>query len=102
MTPVDATSTCDSGRASVSAVACTIDQASAMPGLPVQALAEPELVTIAWATPSWIWARLTVTGAATTRLVVNTPAALAGRSDSEQAPGRPCRCASSRSSRCRR
>ncbi len=43
------------------------------PPSPVQALASPELVTTARVVPEPIWARLTITGAATTELRVNTP-----------------------------
>ena len=84
ITPVDATSTCEDGTPSAAPASATIVQALSRPAVPVQALAEPELVTIARARPPWIWARLTVTGAATTRLVVNTPAAVAGRSETSR------------------
>ena len=85
ITPVEATSTPELEMPSAAAVASTIDHASRRPLDPVQALALPELVTIACAAPDWICARLTVTGAATTRLVVNTPAAVAGRSEASRA-----------------
>ena len=48
------------------------------PASPVAALALPELSTTAAARPSRRWSRLTSTGAAGARLVVNTPAAVAG------------------------
>ena len=70
---------------SADAVSRTIVQASSRPAVPVQALAQPELVTTACAVPVCTCARLTVTGAATTRLVVNTPAAAAGRSETSRA-----------------
>ena len=46
--------------------------------LPVAALALPELRTTAAARPSARWPRLICTGAAATRLLVNTPAAVTG------------------------
>ena len=85
ITPVEATSTCSRGTSSAMAAVSTISQASARPPSPVQALARPELVTIARAVPERIWVRLTITGAATTELSVNTPAAEAGDSESTSA-----------------
>ena len=49
--------------------------ASRRPGSPVAALALPELRTTAAARPLARWRRLICTGAAATRLLVNTPAA---------------------------
>ena len=49
--------------------------ASRRPASPVAALALPELSTTAAARPSWRWMRLICTGAAATRLDVNTPVA---------------------------
>src|SRR5262245_5870137 len=82
MTPVDATSTCMAAHSTAAAVSSTISWASATPCGPVQALAHPLLVTIAWATPllAASWSSQRITGAALARLVVKTPAALAGAS----------------------
>src|SRR3954462_11265102 len=85
ITPVEATSTSPRGTERASAVTSTIRHASRRPTAPGQAFALPELVTIARALAAWICARLTGTGGATTRLVVNTPAAVAGRSDATRA-----------------
>ena len=81
MMPVEFTSTfsfvIDIARAVCSAIA----RASAYPCLPVHAFAFPALATIARTVPRRMWRRVSCTGAAWTRLVVNTPAAAAGRSD---------------------
>ena len=65
-----------------------INRASLSPWEPVQALAFPELATIACARPRFRWARQTLTGAAHTWLVVNIPAAVAGTSDTINAKSR--------------
>ena len=49
MTPVDATRTCSSLQPTAAAVSCAISRASASPCGPVQALAQPLLVTMACA-----------------------------------------------------
>ena len=60
------------------AVSSHMRRASARPASPVAALALPEFSTTAAARPSARWARVTCTGAAWARLVVNTPAAVTG------------------------
>ena len=59
-----------------------------MPCLPVQALALPELTTMAWAVPFLTRSTQTFTGAAQTWLVVNMPATVAGTSDTISARSR--------------
>ena len=82
MTPVEHTRTssgrtgrCGSESVSSSATRAAVAAASSAPRAPVQALAEPELRMTARAPPSATAARDHATGAATTRLVVKTPAA---------------------------
>ena len=90
MIPVDATSTSAASQPSCAAVSSTISSASASPWAPVQAFAFPEFATMARARPRATAARLSVTGAATTRFCVNTAAVLAGTSDTTSArSGRP-------------
>src|SRR5208282_4577078 len=64
--------------------------ASCKPCLPVQALALPELMTTACATPFLTRSTQTFTGAAQTWLVVNMPATVAGTSDTISARSRFC------------
>ena len=52
MTPVDATSACDGAQPTRLAASTAISRASAMPCGPVQALAQPLLVTMTCAMPS--------------------------------------------------
>ncbi len=80
MTPVEATRTSVRSAPSASAVSATMRRASARPPGPVQALALPLLTTTARTRPlpRRSIARDTRTGAAATRLRVNTAAALAG------------------------
>src|SRR6059036_1808073 len=61
--------------------------ASSSPRVPVQALAQPEFAITARISPAWRAriSRSTSTGAACTRLVVNTPAAVHGRSAASNA-----------------
>ena len=56
-------------------------RASSKPLLPVQALAEPELIRTAWAPPDLTLSMEIWTGAAFTRFWVKTPAATAGVSE---------------------
>src|SRR5439155_24291115 len=60
-------------------------RASPSPCAPVHALAFPLLMTIACATPDWIFSWLTRTGAALTAFVVNSPAAEDKRSAATRA-----------------
>ena len=62
-----------------------ISRASAIPWPPVQAFAFPLFTMMACAAPDWIFSWLTSTGAALTRLVVNTPAAEASESETIKA-----------------
>ena len=78
MRPVEHTSTSVVAQPTASAVSSHMRSASARPCSPVAALALPELSTTAAARPSARWRRLICTGAAATRLVVNTPAAATG------------------------
>ncbi len=80
MTPVDATRTSSRAQPREEAVSATISRASFIPSGPVHAFAQPLLVMTAWATPLLVasCSSVTSTGAALARLVVNTPAALAG------------------------
>ncbi len=59
-----------------------------MPCRPVQALALPELMTMACATPRFTRSMQTFTGAAQTWLVVNMPATVAGTSETMSARSR--------------
>ena len=86
MTPVDATSTSAAAQPSAAAVSAAISRASASPCGPVQALAQPLLVTTARARPP-LAARCafdTSTGAAWARFMVKRPAAVAGASHDDQ------------------
>src|SRR5262245_24453137 len=91
MTPVDATSTCSGAQPTNRAVSDAICRATFIPASPVQALAHPLFTTIARATPPDLprWSIDTRTGAAWARLVVNTAAAEAGRSDTISARSSP-------------
>src|SRR6266545_5689694 len=62
--------------------------ASLQPCFPVQALALPELMTMAWAVPFFTRWRQSFTGGAQTWLVVNMPATLAGTSETIRARSR--------------
>ena len=75
ISPVEQTSTSRGAQPSDSAVSSAMRSASRRPASPVAALALPELSTTAAARPSWRWMRLICTGAAATRLDVNTPVA---------------------------
>ncbi len=68
-------------RFSDCSVKAAISSASFIPCAPVQALALPELTTMAWALPLLTCFRQSFTGAAQTWLVVNIPATVAGASD---------------------
>ena len=84
MTPVDATRTCEGSIPNNSAVARAVSSAVCIPSFPVQALAFPELTTMARQRPrlSTRFCRESKTGAAATRFVVKTPAAVvAGESE---------------------
>ena len=63
-------------------------RASAKPRRPVQALALPELTTMACASPPGTRSRQILTGAAQTWLVVNMPAVVAGTSETIRARSR--------------
>ncbi len=78
MRPVWHTSTSVVAQPSAWAVSSHMRSASARPCSPVAALALPELRITAAARPSARWRRLICTGAAATRLLVNTPAAVTG------------------------
>ena len=78
MRPVWHTSTSVVAQPTACAVSSHMRSASARPCSPVAALALPELSTTAAARPSARCRRLICTGAAATRLVVNTPAAVTG------------------------
>ncbi len=78
MRPVWQTSTSVVAQPSACAVSSHMRSASARPGSPVAALALPELRITAAARPSARCRRLICTGAAATRLLVNTPAAVTG------------------------
>ena len=79
MTPVLATSTSSGRQPMAAAVLVAICMACDSPSSPVQALAQPLLMTTARAQPSvrWRCCRETCTGAACARFVVKIPAALA-------------------------
>jgi hypothetical protein len=81
MRPVEQTSTSRASMPRLCAVISAIFSASAIPRAPVQALAFPELTTIARADFLAAFRALTFTGAAQTWLVVNIPATAAGTSD---------------------
>ena len=91
MTPVEATRTSCGSQPTASAVAVTISRAADRPASPVQAFAHLLLTTIARARPPDCasCARDTRTGAATARLVVKIPAALAGSSQASRARSSP-------------
>ena len=73
--PVEQTATSPASIPSAAAVAPAMAWASVRPGCPVQALAPPEFRTTARSCPLATASRDHLTGAATTRLRVNTPAA---------------------------
>ena len=75
MTPVEATTTSVGAQPIAFAVTAAISRASAIPGAPVAALAQPALITTARARPAARCSRDTITGAAWARLVVKTAAA---------------------------
>ena len=79
MRPVEQTRTSVGATPSPFPASSHVRRASSRPRSPVAALALPELSTTAAARPSARWARVTWTGAAVARLVVNTPAALTAR-----------------------
>ncbi len=81
MVPVEATKTSSFSMPSISAVAPAISIASSNPFFPVEALAHPEFMTIAWAFPSLRCSALTFKGAALILLVVNNAIALDGTSE---------------------
>ena len=88
MTPVEARSTCSGSHPNIWETMSQVSRATARPGSPVAALALPELTATAWTRPQLSaprCSRHTVTGAAQNRLVVNTPAALTGRSAASSA-----------------
>src|SRR6185369_443510 len=70
------------------AVSAAISNASLAPCRPVQALALPELTTMAWPIPDPTRLAHTFTGAAQTWLVVNIPATTAGTVDTINARSR--------------
>src|SRR5690625_1942336 len=74
--PVEQTSTSWAETSSVAAKCSAVRRVSARPSGPVQALAPPEFRTTARARPSATASRDQITGAAWTRLAVNTAAAL--------------------------
>ena len=80
MTPVDATSTSFGSMPSVFAVSSALRFASARPGAPVQAFAQPLLARMACMRPPLTTSRSYSTGAAATAFVVNTAAAAQGAS----------------------
>src|SRR5882724_3280780 len=88
MRPVEATSTWAAGTRRIFAVTAAISSASRRPRAPVQALALPELTTMARAVDLFARGRLTLTGAAQTWLVVNSPATAAGVSETMSARSR--------------
>jgi hypothetical protein len=63
-------------------------RAAGSPASPVQALAFPELAITARSVPAAVCSLLTITLAACTRFVVNTPAAAQGLSDTISARSR--------------
>ena len=78
--PVEQTRTWLRSQPRASATSAAVPSATSRPGSPVAALALPELRTTAAACdPPARCRRLSWTGAAATRLVVNTPAAVTGR-----------------------
>ena len=91
MTPVEDTSTCSTGQPTRSAAVTAMSRASVSPRAPVQALAQPLLTTTAAVVPSdrRRCSRVTVTGAATARLVVKMPADRAGGVDASSARSSP-------------
>src|SRR6185503_6095004 len=93
ITPVLATATSYGEQLRTAAAASAIAIASRSPCSPVQAFALPEFTTIARSGPRSTWRRLTTHGAAMTWLVVNTAAAVQGRSETMSATskrsGRP-------------
>jgi hypothetical protein len=92
MTPVEATSTCSTGQPTTRAVSSAISRATFIPSLPVQAFAHPLLMTIARVEPCERarCSRDTTTGAACTRFVVKTAAAVAGTSETRSARSSGC------------
>src|SRR5882757_10859739 len=86
--PVEPTSAEPFGKFNARSVNETISRASAMPCLPVQALALPELMTTSCAVLFFTRSTQTFTGAAQTWLVVNMPATVAGVSETMSARSR--------------
>src|SRR3954467_6218870 len=91
ITPVEATSTSGTLQPTVDAVRAAIASACRMPSAPVHAFAHPLLTTIAraWPDDAERFRRETETGAACARLIVKTPAADAGESDTINARSSP-------------
>src|SRR5581483_7372508 len=80
MTPVEAGATSAASHPRASARQAAESSASFMPVLPVKQFAEPELTATARSRPARTRSWAMITGAALTRLVVKTPAAVAGAS----------------------
>ena len=78
MMPVEATRTRSSGIRRCLPTISVISRASRIPCSPVATFEHPLEATIAWATPLRRRSRVTFTGAPWIRLVVKTPAAVAG------------------------
>ena len=91
MTPVEAGSTWRSSTSRALATAAQETSVARIPGLPVQALAQPLLASRTCARPAAMRSRATRTGAACTRLVVKTAAAGTGRSATTTPRSRPGR-----------
>ena len=91
MTPVEAMSTWAGSQPTAAAAAATMARAAARPSAPVQALAHRLLTAMTRARPPErsSCSRATTTGAATARLVVKRPAALAGSSETTRATSSP-------------
>ena len=85
MTPVEHTSTSWGLQLSADATSAVMASAFRMPGSPVAALELPELTMTARAESEGTRWRDTMTGAPQTLLVVKTPAAAAGRSETKSA-----------------
>ena len=88
ITPVEATRTSPGFISSAQAVAVAMDAASARPCGPVQALAFPLLAIMAWAFLVRRTVRQRWMGAAASRFMVKTPAAVAGASETIRARSR--------------
>src|SRR5579871_5124598 len=89
MRPVAHSSTASGGTPSSRAASAVDASTARSPAAPVQALALPAWISTAAARPARSRRRETVTGAATTRLPVNTPAATTGRSAAMSATSGP-------------